>query len=123
MCAAVRAASAPADARFPTDCPERPTHIRRVELWPERCGEDQPVVLPQNACPPPRGCLPFLVLTEHVDSHPGQSQGPPGFLRLGVPVGKYGAPDVDMERYRRVSAQSIGQPVFDRLRHGVAPRR
>ena len=94
-----------ADARSPADCPERPAYIRRVELRPERRSEDQPVVQPQNACPPPCGCLPLQLLTEHFHSHPGQSQRTPGLLRLGVPVGTYGAPDVDMGRYRRVSAQ------------------
>ncbi len=33
--------------------------VGRIELTPERCGEDQPVVLPQNACLAPRGGPPL----------------------------------------------------------------
>jgi hypothetical protein len=38
-----------AEARSSADRPERPAHIRRIELCPVRCREDEPVVLPQNA--------------------------------------------------------------------------
>jgi hypothetical protein len=41
------------EARSPADRPERPAHVRRIELCPVRCREDEPVVLPQNARPQP----------------------------------------------------------------------
>ena len=94
-----------AKVRFPADCPERPAHVRCIELCPERCSEDEPVVLPQNARPQPRARLPLKVFPEHFHSHPGQSQRAPGPLRLGVSVGTYGPPDVDMGRYRRVGVR------------------
>jgi Protein of unknown function (DUF1214) len=45
------------------------------------------------------------VLPEHFHGHPRQSQGAPGLLRLGVSVGTYRAPDVDMGRYWRVGVR------------------
>src|SRR6516162_5277219 len=42
------------------------------------------------------------MLTERFHGHPGQPQRAPGLLRLGVPMGTHGAPDVDMRGYRRV---------------------
>jgi hypothetical protein len=64
-----------------------------------RCREDEPVVLPQNARPQPRVRLPLQVLAEHFHPHLGESQRAPGLLRLGVSMGTFRAPDVDMRRY------------------------
>jgi hypothetical protein len=93
------------EARFPADSSERPAHVRRIELCPVRCGEDEPVVLPQNTRPEPRVRLPLQVLAEHLHRHPGESQRAPGLLRLGVPVGTDRTPDVDMGRHRRAGVR------------------
>ena len=87
------------EARSPADRPERPARVRRIELCPVRCREDEPVVLPQNARPQPRVRLPLKALAEHFRRHLGESQRAPGLLRLGVCMGTYRAPDVDMRRY------------------------
>ena len=57
------------EACSPADRPERPAHVRRIELCPVRCREDEPVVLPQNARPQPRVRLPLQVLPEHFYPH------------------------------------------------------
>src|SRR5690348_15263051 len=54
---------------------------------------------------PARSRLPLSLLTERFHRHPGESQRTPGLPRLGVSVGAYGAPDVDVWRYRRLGGR------------------